>query len=297
MDIIKRKKIFLSFSFFMVAVATSALIFYWFTPGVDFKSGSLWQMRLPGVEEKEVRVFLQDSLKVSEPIISYDASADSYALLLPEMSPERKAADFEALKARFPGAEELDFWSTSPSVSSELKNKAFLAIALVLLVISLYVTLAFSSVSWPISSYKYGIAALIALIHDAVIAAGFYAILSHFKGLVADTNLIVALLTIVGFSVHDTIVVFDRIRENFRRRNDDVDKTINRSVNETFRRSISTSLTLILVLLAIYFWGPTSMRYFSLTILVGAIVGVYSSIFLASPILSAWYHLDAKRKK
>jgi len=297
MDLIKHKNIFLIFSGLMVAGAIIALAYYRFTPGIDFKSGSLWQVRLPGASETEVRNFLRESLNIGEPTVSYDPTSNSYSLLLPELSNEQKTADFNALTSRFTGAEDLDFWSTSPSVSTELKNKAFLAVGLVLLVIAVYVTLAFLSISRPISSYKYGIAALIALAHDAVIAAGFYAVLAHFKGLTADTNLIVALLTIIGFSVHDTIVVFDRIRENFRRRNEDVDKTINRSVNETIRRSINTSLTLVLVLLSVYFWGPLSMRYFALTMLVGTIVGTYSSIFLASPILSIWYHLDVKRKK
>ena len=163
-----------------------------------------------------------------------------------------------------------------------------MAIVFVLVGISLYIAFAFRKVSRPISSWKYGLVTLITLMHNVAIPAGMMAVLSRYYGVAIDTNFVVALLVVMGFSVHDTIVVFDRIRENIVRSRHDIgfNEIINRSVRETMRRSINTSLTLILVLLALYFMGPVSLKYFILTMLVGTTVGIYSSIFVASPLLT-----------
>ena len=153
--------------------------------------------------------------------------------------------------------------------------------------ISLYIAFAFRKVSYPIKSWKYGIITLITLFHDVIIPAGLLAVLGRRLGIEIDTNFVVALLVVMGFSVHDTIVVFDRIRENLllQKNRLDLPVIINNSVNQTFVRSINTSLTLILVLLALFFFGPVTLKYFILTILVGTTVGTYSSIFVASPLL------------
>jgi len=299
LDLIKYKNWFLMFSAAAVIISLSGIAVYGFNLGVDFKSGSLWQMRVPGTTETELKEFLVSQLSLQNPIISYDVSSDSYSLLLPEIEPETKTAYLNALTQKFGRVEELDFSVTSPSVSKELSRKAFWAIGLVLLAISLYITFAFAGVSRPVSSYKYGIITLLTLAHDAAISAGFFAVFAHFRGLAIDTNFIVALLTIVGFSVHDTIVVFDRIRENLMRNygKGDLAKIVNQSVNETFHRSLNTSLTLVLVLAAVYFLGPVAVSYFVLTILIGTIFGTYSSIFVASPLLVIWHTLDLRRKK
>jgi preprotein translocase subunit SecF len=161
----------------------------------------------------------------------------------------------------------------------------------VILGISLYIAWAFRKVSAPVKSWKYGIVTLVSLFHDVSIPAGFIAILGKLKGVEIDTNFIVALLVVMGFSVHDTIVVFDRIRENLllkRGSKVDLGAIVNFSVNETFVRSVNTSLTLILVLIAMLFFGPPSLFYFILTMLVGTVFGTYSSIFVASPLLYLW---------
>ncbi|MEK7641173.1 MAG: protein translocase subunit SecF, partial [Patescibacteria group bacterium] len=160
---------------------------------------------------------------------------------------------------------------------------------LVLLAISLYVAFAFRKVSKPVSSWKYGIITLITLFHDALVPAGMFAVLGRLLNLEVDTNFVVAILVVVGFSVHDTIVVFDRIRENLRIAGSNVgdfSSLVNSSINQTFARSINTSLTLILTLVALYFLGPAALQYFVLTILVGVVMGTYSSIFIASPLLT-----------
>jgi len=172
-----------------------------------------------------------------------------------------------------------------------LKTKAMWAIVLVLIGISLFIAWAFRKVSEPVKSWKYGIVTLITLVHDVSIPAGLLALLGYWKGIEIDTNFIVALLVVMGFSVHDTIVVFDRIRENLtlnRGRKFDLGDIIRFSVKETFTRSVNTSLTLILVLVVLLAFGPPSLFYFILTILVGTIFGTYSSIFVASPLLYLW---------
>lgn len=153
--------------------------------------------------------------------------------------------------------------------------------------ISLYIAFAFRHASKAVSSWKYGLVALFTLVHDVLVPAGVFAYLGSRLDLVIDTNFIVALLLVMGFSVHDTIVVFDRIRENIvKSRHVKMDAIVNKSVNETLARSINTSLTLVVVLLALFFMGPASQKFFVLTMLIGTITGTYSSIFMASPMLS-----------
>jgi preprotein translocase subunit SecF len=265
-------------------VTISVFGFQW---GVDFRGGSLWQMGIENTTSDEVRSFFADTLGVEVSSVSYDRTTDTYALSFEEISDATRQEYFEMIKEAFPSAEEQDFWVVSPVVSEELKQKSMRAIGLVLLGISLYIAFAFRKVSRPIASWKYGIVTLVTLTHDVLVPAGLFAILGIYAGALVDVNFVVALLVVMGFSVHDTIVVFDRVRENILRSSgkEGIEETVNKSVNETLHRSINTSLTLIVVLLALYFVGPVSLRYFILTILVGTIAGTYSSIFIASPLL------------
>jgi preprotein translocase subunit SecF len=181
------------------------------------------------------------------------------------------------------------FELVGPIVGQELKQRAFYAIGLTLIMIVLYIAWAFRKVSRPVTSWKYGVATLIALMHDVVIPVGVFSLLGHFGGVEVGLLFVTAILTILGFSVHDTIVVFDRIRENLRRGGGrDFEETVDISVRQTLGRSINTSLTVILALLAVYFFGGESIRYFVLALLVGIAFGTYSSIFIASPVLVVW---------
>ncbi|RJQ35859.1 protein translocase subunit SecF [Candidatus Parcubacteria bacterium] len=177
-----------------------------------------------------------------------------------------------------------------PTIGAELRKKAVLSIALVMLCILFFIAFAFRKVSQPVSSWIYGLVALVTLLHDVIVPVGFFAILGHFHGAVIDTLFVTAILTVLGFSVHDTIVVFDRTRENLRLnhekgRKEDFAETAGRSLSQTFTRSVNTSLTVIITLLILYFIGPASTKDFALTLLVGIIAGTYSSIFLATPLL------------
>ncbi len=189
---------------------------------------------------------------------------------------------------------ELRYDSVGPSIGAELKRKSIYAIILVLICIVLYVAWAFRKVSRPVASWKYGVAAIIALFHDVLITMGAFAFLGKFYGMEVNTPFVAALLTVLGYSVNDTIVVFDRIRENLPKSDEDFETTVNISVNQTIKRSINTSLTTLLVLLSILFFGGESIRSFVLALSIGVFVGTYSSIFLASPILVVWERFNNK---
>lgn len=182
--------------------------------------------------------------------------------------------------------EELRFDSIGPVIGNELKRKSFISIIIVILAIIIYIAWAFRKVSEPVSSWKYGVIAVIALIHDVLIILGVFSLLGYYLNLELDVAFVAALLTVLGYSVNDTIVVFDRIRENVVKTGyEHFSATVNLSVNETIVRSLNTSLTTMLVLLSIYLFGGTSIRYFILALLLGVLVGTYSSIFIASPLL------------
>ncbi|MDP3800311.1 MAG: protein translocase subunit SecF, partial [bacterium] len=197
---------------------------------------------------------------------------------------------FSKLQSKLGPVSELRFDTIGSSIGQELRRKAITAFILVLVGISLYIAFAFRKVSQPVNSWKYGAITLATLFHDAIIPGGLFAVLGHFFNAELDTNFIVAILVVMGFSVHDTIVVFDRIRENLRFAGHkyEFNELVNNSVNQTLVRSLNTSLTLVLVLVALYFLGSAELKYFVLTMGIGTIVGTYSSIFVASPLLTMW---------
>ncbi len=296
MNIIGHRKIYLTISGLLVLSAFIAIIVFGFQQGIDFNGGTLWQLRttnnLPDrqagqqLTTNNLKAFFETDLGVKNAII-FPAENQSFLVRLPHISEEEHQFYLEAIKTKFGETEELSFQNIGPAIGQELKTRAFWAIGLVILGISLYIAFAFRKVSYPVKSWKYGIITLMTLFHDITIPAGLLAILGWKLGVEIDTNFVVALLVVMGFSVHDTIVVFDRIRENLmlQRGRFDLATVINSSVNQTFSRSVNTSLTLVLVLVALFFFGPITLHYFILTLLVGVIVGTYSSIFIASPLL------------
>ncbi len=194
-------------------------------------------------------------------------------------------------------ASEKSFQYIGPSIGQELRNKTELAIVLALVAITLYIAFAFRKVSKPVSSWKYGITSLIALFHDVLVPLGIFSILGHLYNIEITIPIIAALLTILGFSVHDTIVIFDRIRENILRRGmGQFEETVNWSLTQTLGRSISTVLTVEFVLVSLYFLGGQTLKYFALTLIIGITSGAYSSIFIASPLLVSWYKWNLKKK-
>jgi preprotein translocase subunit SecF len=283
LDVVGKRKIYLSFAGLIVVTSLILVFALGLRPGIDLTGGTSWQVDFS--EEVEL-----GELREIFPRVSM-AGDGSFIIRLPDISEEEHQAYVELLEREFGEFRELNFSSIGPTIGRELRNKAIWAVILVLVSISLFIAIAFRKVSEPIKSWKYGIIALITLLHDVAIPTGMLALLGHFQGIEIDTNFIVALLVVMGFSVHDTIVVFDRVRENItlhRGERTPLAEIINDSVRKTLARSVNTSLTLVFILLTLLFLGPASLFYFVLTILVGTLVGTYSSIFVASPLLYAW---------
>ena len=204
---------------------------------------------------------------------------------------------FNKISEKYAGVTQLRVDYINASVSQELKGKSLWAIFYAVIGIMAYVAWAFRKVSRPVESWKYGAGAVIALIHDILITVGVFVLLGHFFEIEVGVPFIAALLTILGFSVHDTIVVYDRTRENLLRSSgkEKFPDVVNKSLNETLVRSINTSLTVIITLLAIYIFGGESIKYFSLALLVGVTFGTYSSIFVASALLVTIYNFQSKK--
>jgi preprotein translocase subunit SecF len=291
LNIVGHRKIWFIISGLLVGVALVAIAVFGFKQSAEFKGGTLWQFSLAGsgATQADVQSFLSSDIHASGVSVSYDATNDSYIARFDSIDEATHQQDVAAIKAKWASFNELGFQSIGPSVGAALRRNALIAIPFVLIGISLYIAFAFRKVMRPVSSWKYGWITLLTLVHDVSIPAGMVALLGRFHGVEIDTNFIVAILVVMGFSVHDTIVVFDRVRENLllRRGKEKFADIVNDSVNQTLARSINTSLTLILVLLALFFMGPTDLKYFVLTLLVGVTTGIYSSIFIASPLLVA----------
>lgn len=284
-DLIRYKNIFIGFSAVLVIVAIVSISMFGFRQGIDFTGGTLWQIRISDGTAEGVNTLIE-KLGIENAHTAIDASGNVFFIRTGKISETQHQEYRTSFIKKYPTFEELRFESIGPTIGNELRQKAWTAFALVLLGISFYIAFAFRKVSKPVSSWKYGFITLATLFHDALIPAGLYAALGHWKGVEIDTNFIVAILVIIGFSVHDTIVVFDRIRENLlTQKGKQLSEIINMSVHQTFIRSLNTSLTLVLVLIALFIFGSSSLRYFTLLILVGTIIGTYSSIFIASPLL------------
>lgn len=295
--IVSHKGIFLSVSAVLILASVVAIGLFGFKEGVDFKGGTMWQFRTGNpADMSAIEEVLKSELPGKEVRMSY-ASDGSMLARFSEIGETDHQKALVALKTKFASFEELSFQSIGPSVGAALRNRSMLALLLVLVGISLYIAFAFRKVFQPVSSWKYGVVTLATLFHDVAIPAGLLAVLGKYAGVEMDSNFIVALLVVMGFSVHDTIVVFDRIRENLLRERGrgDFSEIVNTSINQTLARSINTSLTLILVLLALYFVGPSALKFFILTLLVGVTTGIYSSIFMASPLLVVWQKFSQRK--
>jgi len=287
-NIVGKRKIFYTFSILLNAVGIFSIIFWGLHFGIDFRGGSLIEVEFLN-QRPEIPVVKEAIKSLDLGDVSFQPSGERGMMLrlkdIDESSHQRVLQTLRSLGKM----EEKRFDSIGPVVGEELKSRAYLAISTVLFLIIIYIAFAFRKVSRPVQSWKYGVAAIIALIHDVFIPTGIFSILGHYLGAEIDLLFVTGLLTILGFSVHDTIVVFDRIRENLRKGvAKTFEETVNISINQTMVRSINTSLTVFLALLAIYIFGGASIKYFSLLLMIGVFFGTYSSIFVASSILVSW---------
>lgn len=295
--IIQKRGYSYAFSGILAVLAIVALSLWGLRFGIDFTGGSLLELEFKN-NRPEVGVLSQSLKDLNLGNIIIQPVGDKGAILrFRDVTEETHQQILQKLNSAGGELTEKRFETIGPIIGSELKSRAIWAIIIALFFIVSYISWAFRKVSRPVESWKYGMAAIIALAHDLLITIGFFSFLGHFWGVEIESLFVTALLTILGFSVHDTIVVFDRTRENlFRGVALSFEETVNKSVNDTIMRSINTSLTTILVLTAMFIFGGESIRYLTLALLFGITIGTYSSIFVASPLIVDWQLFSARGK-
>src|SRR3989344_2158986 len=294
MGLVRIRKFSYIFSIILVLTSITSLAFYGLKFGIDFTGGSLIEVQFESRPDINIVRQKIESLNFGQVVIQPAGDA-GFSIRTSELSTDERQKMTTELSG-LGKIKDISANTIGPTIGQELRSRSIWAMILVLIAIILYIAFAFRKVSLPVSSWFYGIFAVIALFHDVFIPLGVFSLLGHFKGIEVDTLFVTAILTVLGFSVHDTIVVFDRIRENLTlSRKETFEETVGRSLSQTLTRSINTSLTVLVVLAGLYFFGGGSTKFFALTILVGVFFGTYSSIFIASPLLVTWNNYREKK--
>lgn len=295
LNVAKYRKFWLIFSGIIATLSLVAIIIWGLNFGIDFTGGSLMEVSFKGQQPNVVQV--KESLAdLNLNSLSVQPTTDNSLILRFKDDSvdirEKIKSNLDDLAVTLNGDDqngdkvtELRFDSVGPSIGKDLKNKSFNTISLAIIVIIIYIAIAFRKVSKPVASWKYGLGAIIALAHDILIVLGIFAVLGKFYNIEINATFIAAILTILGYSVNDTIVTFDRIRENLPKSNDNFLNTVNASINQTLTRTLNTTFTTLLALIAIIIFGGGSIRDFVLALAIGIFVGAYSSIFVASPVI------------
>ncbi len=291
-QIIPRRHIFFAISGALVAVSVASLLVFGLKLGIDFTSGSILRLQF---ERRVTSNELTQALEAQgvEGASVKTAGENTFLIRSATIVSDNKGAVESGLRDALGPLEGLSFNSVGPVIGRELTRKAFLAVGVASLGILVYLTWSFRKVDRPV---RYGVTSVITLVHDSVILLGVFSILGQVAGIEVDSLFVTAVLTVVGFSVHDTIVVFDRIRENRSRHRDKrFSEVVNFSLNQTIDRSLNTSLTAIFVLAALLVLGGVTIRDFVLALLIGISIGTYSSIFTASCLLAGWEEGDFRK--
>jgi preprotein translocase subunit SecF len=295
MNIIGKRKIWYTISLLMIVPGLISLVVYGLRLGIDFNPGQLSVVRGSVTVDKVDKAASGLGFRDLEVVPS---GGDQTQIRFRDPAEQGKhEANHQKFKAALAqeGISELSFESVGPTVSSAIARNAVVSLVLVSLAIVFYIAFAFRNVPPPASSWSFGLMAIAALLHDALFVLGVFSLLGHFLKVEVDALFVTAVLTTIGFSVHDTIVVFDRIRENLRRDKGSFEQIVNNSILETFARSLNTSMTVLLTLLALFLFGGESIKLFVLALLIGIASGTYSSIFNASPLLVTWHNWRLKR--
>lgn len=283
-NFLKFKNLYFIFSGILILAAFASLAVFGLNPGIDFTGGSIMELEYTGARPSTESV--RESLSGLGNVYVQTSSEQGLIIRMKDMTEETHQSVLEALSGAYQ-VTELRFESIGPVIGQELKDKTKILIVVALASIVLYIAFAFRKVQRPIHSWQYGLASLIALFHDVLIPIGVFSVLGKFYGIQITVPVVAALLTVLGYSINNTVVVFDRIRENLIKGGGATfAEVINKSLNQTLTRCLGTSLTTLLVLLAIFFFGGDSLKYFSLILIIGIVAGTYSSIFLAGPILT-----------
>ncbi len=299
MNIIGRRKIYFLISLLVMIPGLISLAIFGLNTSIDFSGGSQMTVAFPKNIDDREKMFIQDSLERQNiKVISVQPSGKLLIVRTSPMDQKQNVNFIKSLKAEYKQAKQEEFSTIGPTIGKETTVNAIKATVIASILIIIYITLVFRKVPKPASSVRFGVSAIIALIHDVIVVIGVFSILGYLFNVEIDALFVTALLTIIGFSVHDTIVVFDRIRENLGKNSSgDFATTVNDSILQTIGRSLNTSITVLLVLLALLLFGGESIRWFVVALMVGVASGTYSSIFNASPILVVWHEWSVKRAK
>jgi len=295
LNIVGKRYWYFAFSLLVIIPGLIAMGVTWAQTGqpfrlaIDFTGGTLIELKFDKPQQFQTdeiaSVFGQFGLSANDVHVQQSGS-DSLVIRTKTIDNESKIKAEEAIRARFGNFTEQRAESVGPAVGAEVAQRAAMAVALATIAILLYITWAFRRVP---QSFRYGVCAIVALLHDALVVIGVAAIFGLVFGWEVDSLYLTALLTVIGFSVHDTIVVFDRIRENISRfRGVSFEDVVNHSILQTLDRSINTVLTTLFVLSALILFGGITIRQFALTLFIGIFSGMYSSIFNAAPLLVVW---------
>lgn len=298
MNIVDKKYWYFVFSLLVIIPGIVSLLLWGLKLSIDFTGGSRIEYSASPaggqVSNEEILKIVRDQ---GVEINSVQKSANTYIIRTKPLDQSEHQKISQAVKSRLKDAKEVSFQTVGPTIGSETTANALKAIVVASILIVLYIAWSFRKVPKPASSFRFGICAIAALLHDVLVVAGVFSLLGHFLHVEVDSLFVTALLTIIGFSVHDTIVVFDRIRENLRRMPGVAfAAVVNDSILQTFSRSLNTSLTVILVLFTMLLFGGETLRWFIVALLVGIISGTYSSIFNAAPLLVVWEEWQRSRK-
>lgn len=295
MNIVGRRKLWFAISILVILPGIIALVLWGLKPGIDFAGGQVMEVGKTTEVEKVKPVFEAAGVKD----ITVTTTGSGTVLVRYRDVEEKSSADTnEEIKAALAqiGAEQVSYESVGPAVSRDITRNAVISVALAAVAIVIFLAISFRNAPPPVSPWSFGVTAVIALLHDTLALLGIFAILGKLYNVEVDALFITAILTTIGFSVHDTIVVFDRIRENLKRYTHSFEIIVNDSIVETIARSLSTSITVLFTLLALLIFGGESIRLFVLALLLGVLLGTYSSIFNAAPMLVVWNNYKLKRQ-
>lgn len=289
MNLLKYKYIFFAISLLVIIPGVISLALFGLKLSIDFTGGSLLEVKSAANQTEIREVYKSEGAELTT---LQQTSNGTYLLRSKDISDQTKEKIVEQI-----GGEELRFETVGPVIGQELTIKAFQAVGVASVAIILYIAYAFRQIPAPYSPWKFGIVAVIALLHDALVVVGIFSILGHFFNVEIDSLFVTALLTVIGFSVHDTIVVFDRVRENLRKNttHKSFEGVVNESLVQTLGRSLTTSLTVLFTLLALILFGGESVRWFIVALFIGMFSGTLSSIFTAAPLLVVWQERGKKK--
>lgn len=293
MNVIKLRALWYAFSGILLVGSIFCIAVFGLKFGIDFTGGSLLSVRF---DQRPTSVEIEramDGMDVGSIVIQPVGDAD-VNIRMKSLDDTQHQEVVGRLEQAFSGVKELRFDSIGPAIGAELRGKSITALMIAFIAIGLYIAYSFRGVSGAVQNWKYGIVTLVSAIHDTLIPIGVFSILGLTLGYEIDTTFVVAILTILGYSINDTIVVLDRIRENLRRMSGSFEHIVGESLKQTYVRSLNTSITTLLALVAIFFFGGMTLRPFALALIIGIISGAYSSIFIAAPILVTWNKLGKK---